>query len=143
MGIVNDRLEDINAELRLKMVNFDGKVIWEDAYLVDIPANSSNNYFDVNKNEFRFKYRKELANTVFVAEIVENGKVLSKNMFYFEPFKSLKVKAPKVDYTLQKTDDGFDISVITSYSIHYTKLYEASLSVLSEMSKPSSVFCRV
>ncbi len=113
VGIVNDRLEDINAELRLKMVGFDGKVIWEDAFLVDIPANSSDDYFDVNKNEYRYKYRRQLKNTVFVAEIVENGKVLSKNMFYFEPFKSLKVEAPKVDYTVQKTDNGFDISIST------------------------------
>ena len=51
VGIVNDRLEPIQAELRLQMVDFDGQVIWEEAQLVDIPANSSDDYFDVNKNQ--------------------------------------------------------------------------------------------
>ncbi len=111
VGIVNDRLEPINAELRLKLVGFDGIVIWEDAYLIDIPANSSDDYFDVNRNEFRFKYRKEINNMVFVTEVLESGKTLSKNMYYFQPFKSLKVKAPTVEHSIQKIDSGYEITL--------------------------------
>ena len=113
VGIVNDRLEPLNAELRLKLVDFDGKVVWEDAYLVNVPANSSDDYFDVNRNEYRYKYRKQLDEMVFVAEVVENGQVLSKNLYYFETFKSLKVKAPKVSHEISKTDSGFDITLST------------------------------
>ncbi|MCK3685375.1 glycoside hydrolase family 2 protein [Maribellus sp. YY47] len=113
VGIVNDRLEPIKAELRMRLVDFDGKVIWEEASLLDIPANSSDDYFDVNRNEWRFKYRKELNEAVFVAEIVENGQVLSQNKYYFEAFKNLKIKKPTVEYNIQKSDNGFDITLST------------------------------
>ncbi|WP_346859053.1 glycoside hydrolase family 2 protein [uncultured Draconibacterium sp.] len=113
VGIVNDRLEPIKAELNLRLVDFDGKVIWEEAHLVDIAANSSDDYYDVNKNELRFKYRKNIKNLVFTAELVENGQVLSKNYYYFLPYKNLKAITPTVERTISKTDEGFDVTVST------------------------------
>ena len=113
VGIVNDRLEPINGELRLRLMDFDGKVIWEYASLVEIPANSSDNYFDANKYEYRYKYRKQLTNLVFTAELVENGKVLSKNSFFFEPFKKLKITHPTVEHTIEKDETGFNITLKT------------------------------
>ena len=114
VGIVNDRLEPINAELKLRLMDFEGKVIWEETSPVKIPANSSENYFDVNKREYRDKYRKQLSNLVFIAELVENGKVLSKNSFYFKPFKNLSITQPTVEYTINKTDTGFNIELKTN-----------------------------
>ena len=113
VGIVNDRLEPINAELRLQIEDFNGKVIWEEASLVEIPANSSDDYYEVNKWEFRYKYRRQLSDMVFTAELVENGQVLSKNYYYFLPFKQLKVPAPAVEHSIAKTDNGFDITLST------------------------------
>ncbi len=113
VGIVNDRLEPINAELRLRLMDFDGKIIWEEASLVEIQANSSADYFDVNKYEYRYKYRKQLSNLVFTTELVENGKVLSKNSFFFRPFKELKIPQPTVEYLIAKVDLGFEITFTT------------------------------
>jgi beta-mannosidase len=113
VGIVNDRLKPINGELRLRLMDFDGKVIWEDASLVEIPANSSDNYFDANKYEYRYKYKKQLLNLVFTAELIENGKVLSKNNFYFEPFKKLKIVHPTVEHSIIKIESGFEIALKT------------------------------
>ena len=113
VGIVNDRLEPINAELRMQLLDFDGKMIWEEASLVEIPANSSDDYFDVNKSEFRYKYRKEIAHAVLATELLENGKIISKNYYYFLPFKQLKLPAPAIEHSIVKTDDGFDIEIST------------------------------
>ncbi|WP_347839133.1 glycoside hydrolase family 2 protein [uncultured Draconibacterium sp.] len=113
VGIVNDRLEPLHAELRMRMVDFSGQVIWEEAHLVDIPANSSDDYFDVNKNEWRYKYRKQLKNVVFTAELIENGQVISKNNYYFLPFKNLNVPEPQIEYAISKAEDGFDIALKT------------------------------
>ena len=114
VGIVNDRLEPLNAELRLRLVDFNGKVIWENASLVEIPANSSEDYFDVNKWEYRYKYRSELNEMVFTAELVENGNVLSRNYYYFLPYKQLKIPSPTVSYSVAKTETGFDITLETN-----------------------------
>uniref|UniRef100_UPI003217C782 beta-mannosidase n=1 Tax=uncultured Draconibacterium sp. TaxID=1573823 RepID=UPI003217C782 len=114
VGIVNDRLEPVNAEMRLRLVDFDGQVIWEEAHLVDIPANSSDDYYDVNKNEFRFMHRRNIKNMVFTSELIENGKVLSKNFYYFLPFKNLSITTPTIEHAVTKTDHGYNITVSTN-----------------------------
>ena len=111
VGIVNDRLEQVNAQLILKMMDFDGRVLWERASLVEISANSSRDYFNENKDEFLNK--KDTRNLLFSAELVENGKTLSRNLFFFRPFKELNIPNPQVNYTITKTDSGFDIELKT------------------------------
>lgn len=111
VGIVNDRLEKVDAQLNLKLIDFEGTVIWEEASIVEIPANSSGDYFDLNRNEFL--YRKNTKKLLFSAELIENGKVLSKNTFYFRPFKELNISKPTVDYTIAKSGTGFDIELNT------------------------------
>lgn len=111
VGIVNDRLEQVNAQLILKLMDFDGRVIWERASLVEIPANSSRDYFNENKNEFL--YRKDTRNLLFSAELIENGKTISRNIFFFRPFKELNVSAPQVEYAITENDSGFDIALKT------------------------------
>jgi len=113
VGIVNDYLEEVTAQLRLSLTDFNGKVIWEEMSVVEIPANSSDDYFDVNKNEFEYTYQRQLNNMVLVAELVKAGKTLSKNTFYFRPFKLLKVEKPNVEYTVSKADNGFNIDLKT------------------------------
>jgi beta-mannosidase len=92
-------------------MDFDGQVIWEEASLVEIPANSSDDYFDVNRWEFI--YKKNLQNLVFSAELKEDGKVISKNNFYFRPCKELKIPTPKIEYAISKAGDGFTIDLKT------------------------------
>ncbi len=113
VAIVNDKLEEINAEMKLKVVDFGGKVLWENASLVKIPANSSKTYFEENKDEFVNKSGNRIDNTVFVCELVQNGNVISKNSFYFKPFKNLKVEKPDVTYEIAGASNGFDITVKT------------------------------
>jgi beta-mannosidase len=113
VGIVNDRLETLSGELKLRLMDFDGDVVWEEASLVEIPANSSDDYFDVNKHEFRYKYRKQIKNLVLIAELIEDGKVLSKNQYYFLPFKNLNIPEPTVEHSIQIADSGFNITLKT------------------------------
>jgi len=111
VDIINDRLSSINAKLRLRLMDFKGKVIWENTSSVDIPANSSNKYFDIDKAKFRHKYEKQLLNSVFTTELIENGVVLTKNNYYFAPFRKLKVPHPKVEYRILKNDTGYSITL--------------------------------
>jgi beta-mannosidase len=67
----------------------------------------------VNKAEFEQEHQNELDHTVFVCELVENGKTLSKNAYFFKPFKELKIAKPNVEYNISKTENGFDIDLKT------------------------------
>jgi len=111
VGIVNDRLEKFNAQLILRIIDFNGTVVWEDASLVEVPANSSDDYFD--KNRWEFMYGKSRTRLVFTAALVEKGKVISKNIFYFRPFKELKITKPTIDYSISKSTDGFEFEIET------------------------------
>ncbi len=113
MGIVNDRLENITAQLRLKLIDFNGKVLWEELSVVEIPANSSANYFDVNKIEFEEQYSKNVSNMMLMTELVQGSETLSRNLYFFRPFKGLKIEEPKVEYSIEKNDSGFDIELKT------------------------------
>jgi beta-mannosidase len=113
VGVINDRLENINAEMKLKLMDFDGRVIWESASLVTIDANSSKVFYEVNKAEFTYEYRNEIDQSVFVCELLENGKTLSKNTFFFKPFKELKITKPNVEFEVEKVESGFDIQLET------------------------------
>lgn len=111
VGIVNDRLEVIKGQLRLNVIDFRGKVVWENSTDVVIPANSSATYFQTPKADFLTgKNPKEI---VLRAELLENANVVSNNVFYFLPFKDLKVATPKVEYSVSATQGGFEIVLST------------------------------
>ena len=111
VGIVNDRLEKVNGLLKLKLMDFEGNVLWEETSIAELQANSSDLYFDVNRWEFQ--YGKKIQSLVFTAELDENGQTISKNTFYFLPFKELKITKPNLVYSVSKTDSGFDIEIST------------------------------
>jgi beta-mannosidase len=111
VGIVNDRLEQVNGQLILRLMDFDGLVVWERASLVEIPANSSRDYF--NENKYEFLLRKDTRKLFLTAELIEGGKVISKNTFFFRPFKELTVPKPTVEYSIVKADNGYDIQLHT------------------------------
>ena len=111
VGIVNDRLEKVNGLLKLKLMDFEGNVLWEETSIAELQANSSDLYFDVNRWEFQ--YGKKIQSLVFTAELDENGQTISKNTFYFLPFKELKITKPNLEYSVSKTDSGFDIDIST------------------------------
>lgn len=113
VGIVNERLESITAQLRLKLMDFSGKVLWEELSVVEIPANSSADYFDVNKSEFEAQYRKNVNQMMLVTEVVQGSEILSRNLYFFRPFKELKIEEPTVEYNIGKSDSGFDIELKT------------------------------
>ncbi|SFE55026.1 beta-mannosidase [Sunxiuqinia elliptica] len=111
IGIVNDELREINAQLNLRMVDFDGEVVWEKSVLADVPANSSNSYFDINRYDFlRDKNSRE---QVLVAEVVEKGQVIARNVFYFRPVKEVRLPHPEVSAQISAVDGGCRIVLKT------------------------------
>ncbi|MHA7111369.1 beta-mannosidase [Sunxiuqinia elliptica] len=111
IGIVNDELREINAQLNLRMVDFDGEVVWEKSVLADVPANSSNSYFDINRYDFlRDKNSRE---QVLVAEVVEKGQVIARNVFYFRPVKEMRLPHPEVSAQISAVDGGCRIVLKT------------------------------
>lgn len=111
VGIVNDHLNEVDGKLVLGIMDFDGKVLWEKDEQVKIPANSSSDFFKVIMKEF--EPLKDTHNLLFYTKLIQHGKVVSHNSFFFRPFKELDIPSPKVEYTIEKADSGFNIRLVT------------------------------
>lgn len=111
VDVINDKLEPINAELKLKLMDFSGKVVWEKNSQITVPANASTNFFEVNKSTFLAETGNLADRTVLVCELVEKENVISKNSIFFKPYKELKIEKPQVSYEIADVAGGFDITV--------------------------------
>jgi len=114
VDVINDRLTEINATLKLKIIDFDGKILWEKSSEITIPSNASTNYFEANKTGLLKDAGNLPANSVLVCELVENETVISKNSFYFMPYKALQVVKPEVTWQVARSGEGFDITIKTN-----------------------------
>ncbi len=111
VGIVNDELRPVNGRLNLKIIDFDGKTVWEKSVPTSIPENSSAAYVEMNEHEL-LKNR-DSRNLFLTAALVENDKTIASNVFYFRPVKELNLPHPVVKYDSKKTDNGFEITLTT------------------------------
>jgi beta-mannosidase len=111
VAVVNDKLESIEAVLNLRLMDFSGNVAWNKESSITIPANSSTDFFEVDKSEFLVGM--DSKSLVFVCGLEKGGNVVSKNTIYFKPFKELVVPAPNVEYTVSKSGSGYDIALRT------------------------------
>ena len=113
VDVINDKLEPINGELKLKLIDFNGKVVWENNKQITVPANTNTNFFEVNKTAFLAENGNLTDQVVLVCELVENENVISKNSLFFKPFKELKIEKPQVSFEIAGAAGGFDITVKT------------------------------
>ncbi len=111
VGIVNDELRKISAELNLQVIDFDGNVVWEQIENVEIPETSSASYFDVKLKDFLKD--KNSKNQLLVTKVVEGGNVIAQNVFYFRPVKELNLPKPNVSYDIKPVEGGYEISLQT------------------------------
>ena len=84
-----------------------------------------------------FDTLKELLNNGFILFIITNQSGIARGFYTEDDFKRLNswmldlfydknIKISQVEFCPHKKEDNCNCSVITSYSIHYTKLYEES-----------------
>jgi beta-mannosidase len=109
IGIINDKLTEIKAQLVAKVIDFDGKEIWKESKDVVVPANSSNSFWETKTSDF---LKKVQANKqLLVVELVENNAVLSSNTLFFKPIKDVLLPKPQVKYEIASTNGGFEITL--------------------------------
>lgn len=85
--IVSDLQKKQDAELQLKIIDFDGKVIYNKNIAVVIEANSSKlTYVETMKNITGLN---SLNNILLLTQVLNEGKKISENTLYFKPVKEL------------------------------------------------------
>ena len=108
--IVSDLREKTNkADLRMKLMQVDGKLLWSETKSVAIDANTSS----VAWAEKLGGLLKDADKTklVFTTELVVNGAVISDNIWHFVPVKDLKLEKPNIKAEIQKTNGIMQIKL--------------------------------
>ncbi|MCX6251000.1 MAG: glycoside hydrolase family 2 protein [Bacteroidetes bacterium] len=121
VSVVSDILENKQADLHLKIIDFSGKLLWTKSSLVNIPANSSKVYFDTTLS--RLIPRLNLQYSVLVAELISGNDTLSKNLLYFDIPKNLKLDSCIIDRKYTEIPEGYSIELTTDKLAKAVYLY--------------------
>lgn len=105
--IVSDRIQSTTAQLKVSLLDFAGRPLWSRSEDVEIPALNSKSYLSVPIDEL---LSGRDVKTVFVfAELLVDGKVVSSNEHFFQPYKNLSLPRPQINTTAVRTSAGFRV----------------------------------
>jgi beta-mannosidase len=111
MYVVSDKLEDEPAELKMRILDFNGKELWSGTENVTVKANSSN-----------IVYRKDLKkllkgidpeNAVLDVTLANGDKEIYRTTKYFKRTKDLNLPEPNLKIETVKTINGYRVTVST------------------------------
>jgi beta-mannosidase len=112
--VISDKLQPMKASLRVRLMDFSGKVLLEKSTDVDVPAQSSAIYSTQSERELLGSANPK--SVVAVYELQQNGKVISSNELFFASTRDLELPSPKVDVKVEGSD-GKVVVKLTSMSL--------------------------
>jgi beta-mannosidase len=114
--IVNDLLTNLNAKVKYALYDFDGNMLFEEEEANMVPANAS-----IKVKKFWLeKFKKfNLSKCVFVAELYENDKLLSRKTCLFKKEKDLNL--PKANISISVSIEK-DIATYTLTTNKFARL---------------------
>jgi beta-mannosidase len=105
--IVSDSLQQITAQLELKLVDFYGKVLLNKSLPVLIQPNSSKIFFDNRVSAILGSQNS--SNLVMIMKVTAGGKILARNLEYFVSPKDLLLETPSITRTVHEAENGYVI----------------------------------
>ena len=100
--VVSDKLNEINGQLIIKTLDFNGNVVAENSFDATIAANTSSLIKTFSKEALLGKA--DAKEVVLTAEIIVNGKLVADNCFYLEKPKNLALPEAKIDYLVEEVN---------------------------------------
>jgi beta-mannosidase len=107
--IVSDKLNAITGLLKLQLYDFDGNLIRTINKETKLNPNTSEEVISLPLSGL-LKDASPTA-SVLKAEFISDGRVLAHNYHYFALPKALKLKAPKINYSIVENDKGYAVTV--------------------------------
>ena len=94
--VVSDRTEAQSGQLRLRIMDFNGKVLKQQTLSVSIPALSSSAYIELPLSEFVNANGTDSAAIFGAADLTIAGQPASSNIIYFAPTKQVHLPQAKI-----------------------------------------------
>ncbi len=90
--IVSDKTESKPATLRVRLMNFDGRVLLEDSHAVEVAPLSSKVYVDWPLKRLTDAGAADTSRVFVVADLTAAGTQISRNLVYLAPVKGIHLK---------------------------------------------------
>ena len=109
--VVSDRTRAVPAQIRVTLMNFDGRTLKSFTRDVIVAPLSSRSYFDLRVPDlFDGTHGK---NAVVYCELLVNGKVVSSHDYFLAPFKDLTFSKPTITPEVVRIRGGFRLKLTT------------------------------
>jgi len=107
--VVSDKMADSPAELRVRVLDFNGKALFEKTQSVVIAALSSKIYASFDRMELLKGSDAQHALAVF--DLVAGGETVSRNVYLFERTRNLALPSPKIASQLSAAEGGYTLKL--------------------------------
>jgi beta-mannosidase len=108
--VVSDKQQALAGKIRVRLLDFSGKMLLDQTQEVQIPALSSASYFKVPEDAFAAKA--DLRRSFVVTDLEVGGRRVSRNLVFFNATHDLELpQAPKIESTLKKLEGSYTLSL--------------------------------
>jgi beta-mannosidase len=109
--IVSDKTAPIDGTLRLRIMDFSGKVIKETSLVVKVDPLASKAYLQIPLVELSGANAPDWSGIVGAADLTIDGQEVSTNLVYFVPSKQIKLPRASIAAEISQTGNGYDVTL--------------------------------
>lgn len=109
---VNDSLSSLEAELKLKVMDFNGKQIWNETDTVMLRPDTVQLLWQGREDNICPQMLK--SKVCMLTQLWIKGRVISENLLYFTDPKYLDLPVPDISYTIDGKLDHYDLIMVTN-----------------------------
>tara|TARA_B100000809_G_scaffold264125_2_gene319115 strand:+ start:19887 stop:22472 length:2586 start_codon:yes stop_codon:yes gene_type:complete len=109
---VSDVLKDINGDLKLTLIDFNGNEISSNTKQVNLIQNTSTVLNEIGRNNYLGKVNSN--HVVLKVEFFKGKKLLSNNLYYFSKPKDLQLEKPTIETEIIEKDGKVFLKVSTN-----------------------------
>jgi beta-mannosidase len=107
--VVSDRLSPAAAGLTLSLLDFDGKTLWTEHRHIDLAPLSSGSYATIPIDTLLAG--KDPKRVFLLTEVLVDGKTVSSNEHFFQPYKNLALRRPQIETEVVAMGGRFKITL--------------------------------
>lgn len=109
--VVSDKISTTHAQLRLRIMNFQGQVVREKQQEVEVAALASSKVLSLPLSEFLNQKDTDPATTFAVAELSVDGKLVSKNLAFFTKPVQSQLLHPEIGTELTQEGNRYKLKL--------------------------------
>jgi beta-mannosidase len=107
--VVSDRLQPASAQLNLSLIDFEGRKLWSEAKEIEVAPLASKSYATIPIDSLLAG--KDVKGVFLFAEVLVDGKPVSSNEHFFQPYKNLSLPRPQIATDVVAVRGGFSVAL--------------------------------